>query len=56
MIDEACLVFGKRGTIAEVIEYIKELKAHAGNKDIGYLLKHRMIRLDRRKGDDNGNN
>lgn len=48
MKDESCLVFGGRGTIAEIQEYIKELIEHAGNKDIGYLLKHRMIRLGRR--------
>ena len=47
MKDETCLVFGGRGTIAEIQQELQERIAHIGNKDIAYLLKHRMIRLVR---------
>lgn len=46
--NEPCLVFISVGNIAKVIADIKELMEHSGNKDIAYLLKHKMIRLERR--------
>jgi len=48
MLGEPRIVLGWRGNIAEIQEYIQGLIAHAGNKDILWLIKHPMIRLERR--------
>jgi len=46
--EEPMLVVRVTGTMAQMLETIKSLAEHAGDKDIGYLVKHPVIRLERR--------
>jgi len=48
MLETTMLVTGMRGTIAQILEHLKGMLEHRGNKDIDYMVKHPYIRLIRR--------
>jgi len=47
MLDESRLVFLSIGNIEKIKKDLRETIEHAGNKDIEYLVKHPVIRLER---------
>ena len=48
MKDEARLAFLSIGNIKKVKKDLRETIEHAGNKDIGWLAKHPVVRLGRK--------
>lgn len=48
MKDEPRLAFLSVGHIEEIKKDLRETIEHAGDKDIAYLVKHPIIRLERR--------
>ena len=48
MKDESRLVFLSKGNIDKILQDLQETREHAGDKDIEYLVKHPVIRLERR--------
>lgn len=48
MKDESRLAFLSVGNIEKIKKDLRETIEHAGDKDIGYLVKHPVVRLERR--------